>query len=140
MLISSPAAISTTKRCPVCGTVLNIEPAGAAGDSPCSHCGHLLWFTLEDCGDTQVVKPTGKLFRPESLDGLFEFVEMRSGMRVVLDFTDVEFLSSAVLGKLISIKKKVAAMQGKVAIRNVHPDLIQVFRITHLDQVFDIES
>jgi len=139
MVTSAQTTEGAINCCPVCGNDLKIAPSTFAGDTPCSRCGHLLWFTFEDRGDIQVVKPAGNMFRPESLDGLFELVEMREGMRLILDFTDVHFLSSPVLGKLISIKKKVVAIRGKVAFRNVQPDLIEVFRITHLDQVFEIE-
>jgi len=31
-------------RCPVCGKDLRIEPSRPAGDAPCPHCGHLVWF------------------------------------------------------------------------------------------------
>ena len=95
---------------------------------------------LEDLGDVQVIKPTGNLLHPESLDRLFESVAMWRGIRIVLDFSDVQFLSSAVLARLINLKKKVAASGGRVGLRNIHPDLREVFRLSRLDQVFDIEA
>ena len=42
------------------------------------------------------------------------------------------------LGKLINLKKKVAAVKGKLKLCCIHPDLLEVFRITRLDQVFEI--
>jgi anti-sigma B factor antagonist len=61
------------------------------------------------------------------------------GIRLVLDLSYVQYLSSAVLGKLINLKKKVTAMKGKLKIENLHPDLLEIVRITRLDQAFDIE-
>jgi anti-anti-sigma factor len=83
---------------------------------------------------------SGDLDRPESLDQLFESVEMRLGMRLVLDFSDVHYLSSAALGKLINLKRKVATVRGKLRLRGIHPDLLEIFRITRLDQVLEIEG
>jgi anti-sigma B factor antagonist len=140
MGISSRTPEGTPNRCPVCGHPLKIEPSDPAGDAPCPRCGHLLWFTWEDLGDVQVIRLTGNLFLPESLDRLFESVMIRRGMQLVLDFGDVPYLSSAVLGKLISVQKQVAAVRGKLRMRNVNPDLREVFRICRLDQVFEIEE
>jgi hypothetical protein len=30
--------------CPVCGNEVRLEASQPAGDAPCPHCGHLLWF------------------------------------------------------------------------------------------------
>ncbi len=126
-------------NCPVCGTDLKLEPSEPAGDAPCPRCGHLLWFAWEDLGDVQVIKPTGKVCHAESLKRLFESLEMRRGMQLVLDLGDVQFLSSDALGKLIGFKKKVASCRGRLRIRRLHPDMQEVFRICRLDQVFEIE-
>jgi anti-anti-sigma factor len=139
MVISSRTPEGTPNHCPVCGTHLRMEPSVPPGDAPCPCCGHLLWFTWEDFGDVQVIKLTGNLLSPESLDQFSESEAMRPGIRLVLDFSDVQYLSSADLGKLINLKKKVGAVRGKVRLRGIHPDLLEVFRITRLDQVFEIE-
>ena len=123
----------------MCGTDLKIEPSTPAGDAPCPCCGVLLWFTGEELGDVQVIKPTGNLLHPESFDRFFESVEMHLGMWLVLDFSDVQHLSSATLGKLINLKKKVAAVRGKLLLRGIQPDLLEVFQITRLDQVLEIQ-
>ena len=140
MVISSRTPEGTPNHCPVCGGHLKIEPSAPPGDAPCPRCGHLLWFTWEDTGVDQILKPTGNLFLPEEFDSLLESLAMHPGMRLVLDLSDVQYLSSAVLGKLINLKKKVGAVRGKVKLRCIHPDLLEVFRITRLDQVFEIEA
>jgi anti-anti-sigma factor len=140
MVISSRTPEGTPSRCPICGTDLKIESSDPAGDAPCPCCGHLLWFTREEVGGAQIIKPTGNLLSSESLDQLFESVEVRPGMQLVLDFRGVQYVTSAVLGKLINLKKKVAVMRGMMRLRGIHPDLEEVFRITRLDQVFEIEA
>ena len=69
---------------------------------------------------------------------LYDLVEREGKKKIVLNFGHVEFLSSAALGKLINLKKKVGAVKGKLKLCCIHPDLLEVFRITRLDQVFEI--
>ena len=59
-------------------------------------------------------------------------------MQLVLDLCDVQHVSSAALGELIKLKRKVVGMSGRLKIKNLQPDLLEVFRITRLDQVFDM--
>ena len=140
MVISSRTPEGTPNRCPVCGTHMRIEPSAPSGDAPCPCCGHLVWFTWEDLGDIQVIKPTDSLLTAESLDQLFKSQAMRPRVHLVIDFNDVQYFSSAVLGTLINIKKKVAAVQGTIRLRGIPTDLLTVFRVTRLDEVFAIEE
>jgi anti-anti-sigma factor len=139
MIISSRTPEGQPNHCPVCGADLKIEPSDPAGDAPCPQCGHLLWFTWEDLGDVQVIKPTGKVLQAESFGSLLDTVSVRPGMRLVLDFSDVQYLSSNALGKLINLKKKLGAARGRLQFRGLSTDLREVFRITRLDQVFEVE-
>ena len=58
--------------------------------------------------------------------------------RLLLNFGNVQYLSSSMLGKLIALKKKVDAAKGKLKLCCLHPDLMDLFRITKHDQVFEI--
>jgi anti-sigma B factor antagonist len=40
---------------------------------------------------------------------------------------------------LINLKKRIRMSGSQLSIRHVHPDLLEVFRITRLDRVFDLE-
>jgi anti-sigma B factor antagonist len=81
----------------------------------------------------------GSRLDPESLDRLIDSLEMRPGLRMVIDLSEVEYLTSSVLAKLIDLKKRLGVAGGRVGLQHVHPDLIEVFRITRLDRVFDVE-
>jgi anti-anti-sigma factor len=139
MVISSRTPEGQPNHCPVCGSYIRIEPSDPAGEAPCPRCGHLLWFAWEDLGHDQVIRPTGNRLDPESLDRLIDSLAMRPGMRLVIDFSDVRYFASPVLGKLINLKKRLGAGGGRLCFRHVHPDLMEVFRITRLDLVFDLE-
>jgi anti-anti-sigma factor len=139
MVISSRTPEGRPNHCPVCGADLQIEPSDPAGDAPCPRCGHLLWFAWEDLGDVRVIRPTGRLLDAESWDSLIDSVTMPKGMRLAIDFSEVRYMSSAVLGKLINLKKKLNGARGRISLRHLHPDLVEVFRITRLDKVLGLE-
>jgi anti-anti-sigma factor len=140
MVISSRTPEGTPNHCPVCGSDLKIEPSHPSGDAPCPRCGHLLWFTWDDLGDVQVIKPASALIQPELLERLFSSLVAREGRQLVLDLDNVQYITSTLLGVLIKVKKKVGGVQGRLRLRNIHPDLREVFRITRLEQAFDIEE
>jgi anti-sigma B factor antagonist len=58
--------------------------------------------------------------------------------KVVLDFENVEFLSSAALGHLIKLRKRAKAAESKVVLTNIRDTIFEVFSITGLDQEFTI--
>ena len=71
---------------------------------------------------------------------LFALVEKENHPKLLLNFVDVEFLSSAALGKLISLKKKTALAGRDIKLCGIRPEIYEVFKITNLDQVFDIRD
>lgn len=71
---------------------------------------------------------------------LFHLVEAENREKLVLNFSTVDFLSSAALGKLITLDKKVKAKKGKLKLCNIRPEIYEVFAITRLDRLFDIKD
>ena len=55
-----------------------------------------------------------------------------------LDFTDLEYVSSAGLRVLLSAQKQMNK-QGKMVIRNVKEDIMEVFEITGFSEILTIE-
>lgn len=66
---------------------------------------------------------------------LFGLVDEDGRKKIILDFSNVEYLSSAALGKLITLDKKA---KGKLKLCSIRPDIYEVFAITRLNQLFDI--
>ncbi|HWB00627.1 MAG TPA: STAS domain-containing protein [Pirellulales bacterium] len=71
---------------------------------------------------------------------LFALVEEDGRAKLLLNFSQVDFLSSAALGKLITLDKKVKAAKGKMRLSNIRPEIYEVFAITKLDRLFDIAT
>lgn len=71
---------------------------------------------------------------------LVHLVETDKRQKLVLNFSSVDFLSSAALGKLITLDKKVKAQGGLLKLCNIRPEIYEVFTITRLDRLFDIKD
>ena len=70
---------------------------------------------------------------------IMSVVESASGgMNMILDFGNVRFLSSAVLGLLIRISKRIYERDGRLKLCNINPKIYEVFKITRLTKTFDI--
>ncbi len=71
---------------------------------------------------------------------MFRLIEVDGCERLLLDFASVEFLSSAALGKLITLDKKMKAHGGVLKLSNIRPEIYEVFAITKLNRLFDIRK
>jgi anti-sigma B factor antagonist len=72
---------------------------------------------------------------------LFQLVEVDGKTRVLLNFSGVNWMSSALLiGKLIPFLKKVGTCKGVLKLSNIRPEILEAFVITGLDQLFDIKN
>ena len=149
MDVSSRTPEGVPNRCPVCGKRVVLEPSDPAGDAPCSHCGHLLWFTDAEGSGTLIVRwPDGRtvvVVDQLELDAAWvmqvgeEILGRSAAPQLVLDLSRVELLSTAALGKLITLDKRIRAHGGTFKLRNLRPQVYDVFQITRLDRFFEIE-
>ena len=71
---------------------------------------------------------------------LYALVKVDKRNRLLLNFADVQLLSSEALGKLISLDVKVAEAEGMLRLCNIQPMLWEVFRITNLVEKFVIRD
>ncbi len=71
---------------------------------------------------------------------MFQLIEVENRDKLLLNFSDVDFLSSAALGKLITLDKKMKAHGGALKLCNIRPEIFEVFSITRLNRLFDIKD
>jgi len=74
----------------------------------------------------------------EIANELFDLVEKNSGIRMCLNFANVQYLSSTVLGKLITLNTRINEDNGKLVLCTIRPQILEVFKITKLTKLFDI--
>ncbi len=91
--------------------------------------------TVVTLTDEKILEEKDILDLQESLMGVIEQAEK---INLIIDFSNVKFLSSAVLGLLIRVSKKVYERDGKLRLCKIHPRIHEVFKITRLTKIFDI--
>jgi anti-anti-sigma factor len=76
------------------------------------------------------------ILEPDLIDTIGErlqaLVHEKQGRLLVLDFARVESLTSAMLGKLVTLYSAIGACGGRLVFCGVEPFLLQIFRICNL--------
>jgi anti-sigma B factor antagonist len=81
-----------------------------------------------------------RLLDPPSIaslgDALIAECDRTAKISLVIDLTEVGYLSSAMIGKLVAVHKAAKVSKGRVAIAGLKPALLQMFKVTQLDKLF----
>lgn len=67
---------------------------------------------------------------------LSDMIAREDHRKVVLDFSNVRFMSSQALGVMLKIKRVIDQVKGTIVIVGIRPDLHRVFQITNLHKLF----
>jgi anti-anti-sigma factor len=92
--------------------------------------------TIVSFVDEKILEETDIRALQETIMSVIESAS--GGMNMILDFGNVRFLSSAVLGLLIRISKRIYERDGRLKLCNISPKIYEVFKITRLTKTFDI--
>ncbi len=65
-------------------------------------------------------------------------VDSQDEPKVLISFTNVDHLSSAALGTLITINNKIRGRDGQLRLAEIDPQIYEVFVITKLNKLFQI--
>jgi anti-anti-sigma factor len=71
-------------------------------------------------------------------DQLLRLADGEAGRGLFLDLADVEFLTAALLGKLVTLHLKVRQRGGKLTLLNVNPFVYEIFAVTQLIHIINI--
>jgi anti-sigma B factor antagonist len=71
---------------------------------------------------------------------LLQMIKQANIVNFVLNFENVNFLSSAVLRVLIKVNTAISERHGKLRLCAIAPKILEVFKITRLNKVFDIRE
>jgi anti-sigma B factor antagonist len=91
--------------------------------------------TIVSFTDEKILEETDIKALQESIMSIIEQVER---INLILDFRNVRFLSSAVLGLLIRLSKRIYEREGQLRLCNINPKIYEIFKITRLTKTFDI--
>ena len=67
-------------------------------------------------------------------------IDAKDKPKLLIDFQNVDHLSSAALGTLLTIRSRVSGRGGKLRLSNIDPQIYEVFVITRLNKLFDIHE
>jgi len=71
-------------------------------------------------------------------DTLGKLIDGRDHPKILLDFMNVDHLSSAALGMLINANNRLRARNGQLRLCKIQPQILEVFAITKLNKLFRI--
>lgn len=73
-------------------------------------------------------------------DQISDLIDEAAVPKLLISFENVEHLSSAALGTLITISEKVRQKGGQLRLSNIDPQIYEVFVITQLNKLFQIHD
>jgi anti-sigma B factor antagonist len=65
-------------------------------------------------------------------------IDEEENPKLLLDFANVDHLSSAALGMLINVNNRIRQKNGQLRLANIKPQIFEVFVITKLNKLFRI--
>ena len=69
---------------------------------------------------------------------LYDIVEKQNRTSILISFQNVEQFSTALLGKLVGLKKKAVEADGALKLCCIPPNVMEIFTVTGLDAAFEI--
>ena len=101
------------------------------------------WFVVQRVRDIDVIEFTNDALLDQANiermgDELVSLVERAGHPKLVISFSNVQSVSSAVLGVLIATHKKVKNLKGELRLASISERIIEVFKLTRLDKMLKI--
>lgn len=96
---------------------------------------------IREKGDVFVIKLSGIInvqYAVEIENELEVFFSRSSPKKVIVDFSEVQHISSSGLRVLVGFYKKIISNEGKMILANLNSNLKKIFKIVELDTVFHI--
>jgi len=102
-----------------------------------------LKLNTQPVGDVTVIQFTASRILDEAEiqdigEALLEEADKGMKPKLLLDFQDVGYMASAMLGKLVALNKKMRTNKGVLKLCAIRPPIMEVFKITKLHTLFDI--
>lgn len=69
---------------------------------------------------------------------IIPIIDQSEQVHFILDFHNVQFLSSAVLGLLLRISKRIYEKNSTLRMCNINQKIYEIFKITRLNRIFDL--
>ncbi len=102
-----------------------------------------IYLKLQEHGDVLVAGFTMRMLNDEENieqlgQELFSLVEQYNWLKLALDLSNVEYLTSSVLGKLITLHRKLHRSQGRLVLFGLSPGVDTILRTAKLLTYFTV--
>ena len=126
--------------CPICGEKVVVGALQMPGEVSCPACGHVLWFHIRSADDIVVLDViSGKVAINQELDKVCGLLTCdRETPRVVLNMSDVQFVSSSFIAGLVALHKRLRSVDGKMVVCEMNPVVQETLRGAKLDKLLFI--
>jgi anti-sigma B factor antagonist len=106
--------------------------------------GSRLRITKRDGGVTQIEFIDRNILDEANIQAIGEeiasIIDAQPTPKLLISFANVDHLSSAALGTLITINNKVRTRGGQLRLADIDPQIYEVFVITKLNKLFQIHD
>lgn len=98
-------------------------------------------ITIENANGITTAVLVGRLDTPATTEvtPYFEQLQNAAGGTVVLDCTELSYISSSGLRLFITLRKAATAKGGKIIVKNINDNIRQVFMMTGFLNLFEIQ-
>ena len=136
--MSIPTAVDLL--CPKCERVIFTNLTGTEEAPLCPHCGHSLWFLQKPVDEVLVLTfLTGMERTHQSFYRAEEILSVaKKSPRIVADLSRLQSISSLFLSTLVRLWRSMEPAHAGVKVCASHPVILEVFRATQLDTIFEI--
>lgn len=134
----SGTSANTLCRCPVCSTMLPFRPHPPPYEGACQERRYPLWCCRRTVDDRIVLEVvSGTTPTHEDIQRLCDtLLASVSVPNVVVDLSDVEFVSSSFMARLVALYKRIKPAGGSLILCGLHPIVREAFHTSRLDEYF----
>jgi anti-sigma B factor antagonist len=98
------------------------------------------WLEIDQLGDVTVVRFTTRTILGNDAiqaigDQLLGLVEQAGCRQFVLNLENVESVSTAMVGKLVALHRRLDAAQGRLVLCRLGPFLVEIFKVLNLGEL-----
>ena len=98
-------------------------------------------FEVKENNEKVLATVSGRLDTPSAVSAQQEITPLleNADKEIILDCSNLEYISSSGLRLLLTIRKKAAAKGGKVIVKDINDDIKKVFMMTGFYNLFEIK-
>ena len=98
-------------------------------------------FEVKENNEKVLATVSGRLDTPSAVSAQQEITPLleNADKEIILDCSNLEYISSSGLRLLLTIRKEAAAKGGKVIVKDINDDIKKFFMITASYNLFDIK-